>query len=95
VPALWTWCASMRYLEDVSGGFILAAIVVSFSMLRRSADAGSAWLYGAPRMLFVGLALHTILIGVLLGFSGHNDSFPRQNFPLYSTLVQTLSVCGH
>jgi hypothetical protein len=92
-PALSTWTGSMRYLEDAAGGCVLGSIVVAFSLLRRAAQGGSAWRGRLARFSFIALAAHTLLVGVLLGFSGHNDSFRRQNSPLYSALVQRLSIC--
>jgi hypothetical protein len=46
------------------------------------------------RVCYVFLALHTIGVGILLGFTGHMDNFRRENKHLYEYLQRDLSVCS-
>jgi hypothetical protein len=93
VPALGAYTASMRYLEDASGGLLLAASVAGFIVLRRTPRAVGVARYAFARCIVGGLALYSIGVGVLLGFSGFTENFPRQNPVLYSELVARLSLC--
>ena len=96
VPASRMYLASMRYLEDAAAGVLFGAIGVGFWLLRpsqardREASRARRWL--APA-LFIGLAAHSIFVGVALGFSGYSDSFREENNALFAQLERKLSVC--
>ena len=95
-PASRLYLASMRYLEDAAAGLILGAIGAGFWLLRasqardRAASRARRWL--SP-LLFAGLAVHSIFVGVALGFGGYADSFRKENKPLFAELERKLSVC--
>jgi hypothetical protein len=93
-PASRMWMANMRFLEDGIGGLLLLTTLAVFWVLRRTRGAGLTPLRTAFNVLFVGLALHTIATGVLLGFTGHMDNFEGENPHLFSRLSDELSVCG-
>ena len=93
LPALGAYTASMRYLEDASGGLLLAASVAAFVVLRRTPRAAGALRYTLARLVVGGLALYSIGVGVLLGFSGFTENFPRQNPVLFGELAARLSLC--
>jgi len=88
-PALGLWMATMRYLEDVVAGFVLAATVCGWAGLR--------WVAGQPRWaralahgaFHVG-ALLTLVAGVLLGFESYLNHYPDHN-PSYVKLAAALS----
>jgi hypothetical protein len=93
LPALTSFTASMRYLEDPFGGAVLASYLVCFPHFcrgRARRRSVSAWIVPS---LYAALALYSIGIGLCLGFSGVTNNFPRQNPQLYDELVRSLSVC--
>jgi hypothetical protein len=92
-PALRAFMACMRYLEDPAGGLLIAAMVAGFWLLRRSRRSEHKLVAPLARVLFVGLAAHTVIVGVCLGFSGHIDNFRLSNPKLHAQLVEELSFC--
>jgi hypothetical protein len=93
-PASRMWMANMRFLQDGMGGLLLLTTMTVFWALRRT-HAPHLWpLRKTFNVVFVGLALHTIVTGVCLGFTGHMDNFEGENPRLFSRLSDELSVCG-
>jgi hypothetical protein len=93
-PAARMWMANMRFLQDGIGGLLLLTTLAVFWMLRRTRGSGLAPLRTTFNVVFVGLALHTITTGVLLGFTGHMDNFEEENPHLFSRLSDEFSLCG-
>jgi hypothetical protein len=90
VPLLFLKVTTMRYEHDFFGGLLLIAIFGAWRLLAAPATPRGrraiAWLY-------VVLAASSIVIGVLLGFTGYFDHFMRHNPGLYYALRDTLSFC--
>jgi hypothetical protein len=91
LPFVPTFGATMRYLGDVTAGFILFATWGAWGfyhwMSRRK------WLrrgYGALLTLF---AAATIALGILFGFQGYADHFHLYNPALHERLTAKLSRC--
>jgi hypothetical protein len=91
LPFVPTFGATMRYLGDVTAGFILFATWGAWGfyqwMSRRK------WLrrgYGALLTLF---AAATIVLGVLFGFQGYGDHFRLYNPALHEKLIAKVSRC--
>jgi hypothetical protein len=93
-PASRLYLASMRYMEDAASGMLLGAIAAGFRLLRPSPDPR-----GAPTrrllgpLLYGSLGLHTVVVGVCLGFTGYADTFRKENTALFRELERKLSVC--
>jgi hypothetical protein len=87
---LFVYAATMRYLGDFIYGLALLSVLGAFTWIasrrsvigRRFASAVTALLCAA-----------SIALGLLLGYLGYNDHFPRFNPALNQVLVQRLSVC--
>lgn len=91
-PASRLYLASMRYLEDASSGVLLGAIGAGFWLLRPS-QARNRFRRRLAPVLFAGLAVHSIFVGLALGFTGYADSFRKENMALFAELERTLSLC--
>lgn len=91
-PASRLYLASMRYLEDAASGMLLGAIAAGFWLLRPRPLAGRPRRLLGP-VLYSSLALHTVFVGICLGFTGYGDSFRKENTALFRQLERTLSVC--
>ena len=94
-PASRLYLASMRYLEDAASGLLLGAIAAGFWLVRPPAARTPA---AARRrrlgpVLFGSLGLHTVFVGVCLGFTGYADTFRKENAVLFRELQRKLSVC--
>ena len=92
-PASRMYMANMRFLEDAAGGLILASVLAGFWLLRRTQRSARLWLRAVGRGLYVGLAAHTIVIGLFLGFSGYMNNFQLENPQLHAWLRERLSTC--
>src|SRR5262245_46794165 len=79
-----------RYQQDFASGFLLLAIFGGWKLL---AAPASAWGRRAMAWLFGGLAVATIVAGVLLGFTGYFKHFEQHNPALTRALVAKLSLC--
>jgi hypothetical protein len=79
--------------DYAASGVLLGAIAASFWLLRSVRGASSARRRLGPA-LYVAIALHTVLVGVGLGFTGYYDTFPKENKALFAQLERMLSVCG-
>jgi hypothetical protein len=91
-PALRGFMGCMRYLEDAIGGLLIVSTMAGFWMLARSRASGPVW-SALARVVYVALAVHSVFVGICLGFSGHIDNFRRSNPDLYGRLVDKYSVC--
>jgi len=93
VPVLPLWEASMRYVEDATGGILLIATSCAFWLVRRTDVAKlriSRWL---SRMVVATLGLQSAAVGSLIAFRSYEDPFMSSNPVLYQELEQRLSVC--
>lgn len=93
IPALTNWTASMRYLEDPIGGAVIVAYLACFPLLRSGQTFAQRVLSWSGRVLYAGLAVYSIAVGLGLGFSGMANNFARENPRLYMELVNDYSVC--
>jgi hypothetical protein len=89
LPALGLWMATMRYLEDVIGGVILASMLCVWVALRHVAGAARG-LQRLAAIAFQASALLTLLMGVLLGFEGYLNHYRAHN-PSYARFAAALS----
>jgi hypothetical protein len=88
---LFIYGATMRYLNDVTAGIVLLAL------LGAGALRFHRWGLAAPRAVstVIGvLCFATMVIGILLGYQGYNRHFHLYNPKLDRELVTALSVCG-
>jgi hypothetical protein len=92
-PASRMWMANSRFLQDGMAGILLASTLAAFWLVRRR-RRGLRPLTAVASVCYVSLALHTIGVGVLLGFTGHMENFRRENKPLFETLRRDMSVCA-
>ena len=98
LPALRMYMANMRYQFDFATGWLLLAMLAGFWLLASTAAPSGAnvWRRGAHWLavaLYIGLSLHTLLVGVGLGFRGQANNFRSENPTLFRTLDRELSVC--
>jgi hypothetical protein len=90
--ALFIYGATMRYLNDVTSGLVLLALLGALAL--RYHRFGLA----APRAvsgLAGALGLATMIMGLLLGYQGYNRHFHAYNPKLDRKLVTALSFCGN
>jgi hypothetical protein len=89
-PLLIFKVTTMRYEHDFASGVLLIATFGAWRLLAAPTRPGRrralAWLYG-------GLAMSTIVAGVLLGFTGYSNHFEQHNPDLYHALRDRLSIC--
>jgi hypothetical protein len=83
--------ATMRYLGDFSTGTMLLAIWGGWSLL---AAARAGWPRRTVLVFLIGLAAATVLVGLLLGFTGYDEMFKNHNPALYQKLRHRLAFCG-
>ena len=89
VPVLMLFSFSMRYEAEFMSPLLLLATLGGWSLLGLWGGR-AVWL---ARLLYVGLAGLSVLIGVTYGFSGYFASFGRVNPSLYQSLQQQLDLC--
>jgi hypothetical protein len=91
ILVLFVYAATMRYLGDFIYGLALLSVLGAFTWIgsRRS-------VLGQRLACFVTavLCVASIALGLLLGYLGYNDHFPRFNPELHEALVKHLSVCS-
>jgi len=81
---------TMRYEHDWASGVMLLAIFGGWRLLDAPATSRGR---RATAALYVVLAVVTIVIGVLLSFTGYFKHFERHNPALLHSLQAALSVC--
>jgi hypothetical protein len=92
-PASRMWMANSRFFQDAAGGILLGAIAAAFWLLQSPWVRARRWLRRASFALYFVLATYTCFVGVVLGFTGHTDSFISENKALHKKLETKLSVC--
>jgi hypothetical protein len=91
IPFIATFNATMRYLGDVTTGFVLFATWGGWALYRQ--------LYRFPVLrfaagtAFTALAACTIAVGLLFGFQGYGGHFKLYNAPLHDKMVAKYSRC--
>jgi hypothetical protein len=88
---LFVYAATMRYLADFSYGIYLLAVLGAFTCISVLRSARARTLAGCA---VAALSVVTAVLGLLLGYQGYNEHFPRFNPELDARLVKSLSVCG-
>jgi hypothetical protein len=88
---LFVYAATMRYLGDFIYGLGLLSVLGAFSWIASRRSALGRHLASAATALFCAA---TIALGLLLGYLGYNDHFPRFNPELDRALVKSLSICS-
>jgi len=92
-PASRMWMANARFLQDAAGGLLLGAIGAGFWLLARTHTEAPSISRTLGAGVFAASSLHSIFVGVCLGFTGTLDNFVRENPDLFDYFVRTLSVC--
>ena len=96
LPMLAGNATTIRYLSDVSTGFLLASIWGAW-MLREQLQNAKHVRPGALRIFLAVcllLAIATLILAVLLGFQGYDETFKNHNPALYLRMVRSLSFCA-
>jgi hypothetical protein len=83
--------ATMRYLNDVSSGIVLLALLGAFALRTHRLGRIAPVATGA---LIAALSGATIVIGAALGYHGYNGHIERFNPKLHDKLESALSLCG-
>jgi hypothetical protein len=91
-PASRMYLAAMRYLQDAASGIVLGGIVAGLWLLRPRPGFMLRRRLGAA--VYAALTIHTIFVGLSLGFTGYADNFHGENKALFGRLERSLSVCG-
>ncbi|HEY7375238.1 MAG TPA: hypothetical protein VIF57_23955 [Polyangia bacterium] len=91
LPIIAIYSTTMRYLVDFSSGLLLLATWGAWSLYTSVRDR--LWPRRVVTVAIVGVAIVTIMIGVLLGMSGYNDMFKNQNPPLFERMARAFSMC--
>ena len=81
---------TMRYLGDFSTGTMLLGVWGGWSLLT---TVHGRWQRRGVIAVLVGLAVTTVIIGILLGFQGYDEILKNHNPPLYESLRRRLSFC--
>jgi hypothetical protein len=91
VLVLFVYSATMRYLGDFIYGIALLSVLGAFTWIASRHTAIGRGIASATTAV---LCAASIALGLLLGYLGYNDHFPRFNPALDQELVQQLSVCS-
>ncbi|MEO8900482.1 MAG: hypothetical protein ABI488_02565 [Polyangiaceae bacterium] len=91
LTAMGVYGATMRYLNDVTPGMVLLALLGAFAL---RAHRFGQMLPKLTNSVVVVLSGATIVMGCLLGYQGYNGHFHKYNPELDATLVKALSICG-
>jgi hypothetical protein len=92
LPWLAAFGCTMRYLADVSSGLALSGMLGAWWLTDRAQERHRALRIVAVAAIAT-LALWTVVMGGLLGFTGYIDHFRRHNPELLDRLDSALSVC--
>ena len=92
LPWLAAFGCTMRYLADISSGLALSGMLGAWWLTDRARERHRALLILVVAALVV-LALWTVVMGGLLGFTGYIEHFRRYNPQLLDRLDSALSVC--
>jgi hypothetical protein len=92
-PATRMWMANTRFIEDALGGILFGSIAAGFWLIDRARRARFSITRALGPSLYAAFGLHSIAIGVCLGFTGYMDNFGHENPQLFEQLVHELSFC--
>ncbi len=92
-PAWGMWMATMRYMEDMIGGIVLAATLGGWALLEWSKQVPRAWRY-ALNASYTLVVLFSVVASSLFGFLGYYDHFETNNPKLWKSLQQGASMCA-
>ena len=93
LPAARMWMANMRFLQDGAGGLLIASTLAGFWLIRNAARVHPV-LGTLARTSYAALAVHSVFVGICLGFTGYMNNFESENPKLNRALVDKLSVCA-
>jgi hypothetical protein len=82
---------TMRYVADFSTGFVLLSTWGAWMSLAR---LRAGWPRGLAIGVLVLLAVATLVIGMLIGFEGYDDTFRWHNPALWESLRRKLDFCS-
>lgn len=91
LTAIGVYGATMRYLNDVTPGMVLLALLGAFAF--RTHRFGQ-WLPKLTSTAIILSASATIVFGCVLGYQGYAGHFHKYNPELDAKLVKALSFCG-
>ncbi|HMJ56150.1 MAG TPA: hypothetical protein VK540_28985 [Polyangiaceae bacterium] len=91
LPFVATFGATMRYLGDVTAGFMLFATWGAWGLYQRIRKR--KWLRRGYGAVLTGLAAGTVALGLVFGFQGYGGHFKLYNPTLTEKMVRTLSRC--
>jgi hypothetical protein len=92
LPIIVQFIATMRYLVDFTSGLVLLATWGAWSLHQSVRHKTRP--RRAVTAAIVAIAVATIVIGLLLGMTGYNGMFSRNNPLLWERMVRAFSVCG-
>lgn len=81
---------TMRYVADFSTGFTLFATWGAWMLLERLPRGWPRW---TGIVVLVGLCVATVVIGLLLGWEGYDQTFKWHNPQLYEAVRAKFSLC--
>ncbi|HVZ32928.1 MAG TPA: hypothetical protein VG963_10900, partial [Polyangiaceae bacterium] len=93
VPLLLIMAYSMRYELEFTSALVIASAWAGWSVVGML-QKGGRWGGWAARTLYAGVALASIVIGMLYGFTGYYDQFANNNGKLFATLQSELDLCS-
>jgi hypothetical protein len=92
LPFIATFGATMRYLGDVTPGFVLLATLGGWALHQRIRHR--PWLRRGYGSLLALLGVSSVVLGLLMGFQGYNGHFQLYNRTLHEKLVKKYSRCS-
>jgi hypothetical protein len=92
LPFVATFGATMRYLGDVTAGFVLFATWGAWAFYQRIRKR--RWLRRVYGAMLTVLAAGTVVLGLVFGFQGYNGHFKLYNPALHDKLVAKFSRCS-
>jgi hypothetical protein len=92
LPIIAVPSTTMRYLVEFSAGLLMLALWGAWSLYMSVRDR--PWPRRAVTVAIVGITVATIVIGLLLGVTGYNGMFERNNPALFQRLARAFSMCG-
>jgi hypothetical protein len=91
LPFIAIFCATMRYVADLSSGALLLASVSVFGLYELARE--KPWARRLVTATCLVLAAATIVLGLLFGIQGYDDMFKWHNPPLFERMVRAFSLC--
>ncbi|MET0593626.1 MAG: hypothetical protein ABW133_13060 [Polyangiaceae bacterium] len=92
LPFIATFGATMRYLGDITPGFVFLATLGGFALYHRIRRR--KWLRRGYGSLLAVLGVSSVVLGLLMGFQGYNGHFQLYNPRLHEKLIKKYSRCS-